>query len=149
MAKVFRDQFGFPVVAGRRYAVGPRRSGGVPCTVFLDESADELMMCRVHGDRRPQRVEDVDHAAHFILIDDDDVELLESPDDSSIEDYVDRAVSRARGLRDQLDAIESDLIDQLDAFGNQLLLDEIASLVHGDGRRDVVVDLANKLSQPA
>lgn len=138
-----RDQFGHKIEVGQRYAVGPVKSAGVPVTVYCDVESNEWMLRRVHGDPRPQRVEDVDSKAFWTLIDENDEEITADPGEQTLSDVIDAAINRARSLKDQLEGIEHSLVESLNAHGNTLLIDEIQLLIHGDGRREKVLELAS------
>lgn len=133
------DNFGYPVQAGRRYALGPKITGGVPVIVFHDAATDEMLLRRVHGDPRPQRVDEVDPSAHWTLIDENDVEVLTSPDDESPSEAIDRAVAQAKKHRDAISTIEKDLIEKLNAHDDEFLRDEIQQALFGDGDRVAVL----------
>lgn len=104
-------------------------------------SIRELLVMRLR-DSGCSRLDECESTTHFVAIDADGIELMESPTEESKETLVDRAILRSRGLRDQLDAIEFDLIASLDLDpSDTFVLDEISNLIHGDGRRDKVLEL--------
>ncbi len=148
MSFQFRDQFSEPIQAGRHYAVGRSRATGPICIVYEDAESGDLMVRRKAGDPCPMRVygEDfeygLDRSTKFTLVDSSGCEVTDPnlyQDPATV--AVRSAVLRARALRDQLEAIEAGLVQELDAANDSELRDAITGAIHGDLGADAVLEL--------
>lgn len=140
----FTDQFHQPITAKRRYAVGKSRATGVVCEAFDCPETGDLMLraiktgtvTRVYG-------EDVEYSLDpqtvFTRVDAQGIPL-EKPEDehhATVASYI----MRARHHKDQLAALEAELITELGADGDTELTDAVMQAIHGDGSYTTILQL--------
>jgi hypothetical protein len=140
----FTDQFNQAITAGRRYAVGKSRATGIVCLAFDCPETGDLMLraiktgtvTRVYG-------EDIEYSLDpqsvFTRVDAQGVPLEHPEDDHG--STIRSAIMRARHYKDQLAAVEADLITELGADGDSELTDAIMQAIHADGTADHILQL--------
>jgi hypothetical protein len=138
------DQFNEPIAPRRRYAVGKSRATGVICEAFECVDTGELMLREIKtGQITRVYDEDIDYRLDptnvFTRVDAQGMPLEFPEDDHG--SSVRLAIMRARHHKDQLTAIETNLITELGADGDSDLTDAIMQAIHADGNYTTIMHL--------
>jgi copper chaperone CopZ len=138
------DQFNEPVAPRRRYAVGKSRASGQLCEAFECVETGELMLKTVKGGTITRVYDEdveyrLDPSTVFTRVDAQGIPLERPEDDHG--SSVRSAIMRARHHKDQLHAIERDLITELGADGDTELTDAIMQAIHADGNYQQIMTL--------
>ena len=138
------DQFNEPIKPKRRYAVGKSRASGQLCEAFECVETGELMLRTVKGGTVTRVYDEdleyrLDPSTVFTRVDANGMPL-EKPDDE-VQSVVCSALMRARHYKDQLAAVERDLITELGADGDSELTDAIMQCIHADGHYTTILQL--------
>lgn len=136
------DIHGCPIVPGLLYAIG-RGTKKVVCETRYDHEIDELVVRRKGTESLWTRADEIDSQAGWVPVDEHGCEILPDDDCDAPEPaiVVRNGILRARALKDQLAAVEADLVHELGAHHDEQLRDAIMQAIHGDGSAETVLEL--------
>jgi hypothetical protein len=136
------DKHGDAVIPGSLYAIG-RGTKLLVSETRYDVDADVLLIRRYKSGESWVRADEIDSDLVWVPCDAEGNEVtrdsIASCDDPR--DMIRQSVLRARVLKDQLAAIEAELLQSLQAVGDSELCDAVMQAIHGDGSVEAVLQL--------